>query len=291
MRTLGFDLPRIIGVLALAVGVAGCSAIKLGYSTFPNLAYFWLDGYVDFSDSQAPLARGELERLHAWHRQEELPRLVDLLARLEQMAPGPVSPQQACGVVREVQARLNLVADRAEPAVTTLATDLSAKQLKHLERKYRSNNSTFRKDWLEQSPAEQKEKRYEQMLDRIEMIYGRLDDPQRAVLRRGIEQSIHDPQRILAERQRRQQDLLATLQQVTQPATPAAESRALLRAYLQRAQHSPDAGYRAWQEALLEEGCRIFSAVHDSTTPAQRDQAVRRLRAYQRDLRDLAGQR
>lgn len=40
----------------------------------------------------------------------------------------------------------------------------------------------------------------------------------------------------------------------------------------------------------MQEGCRSFEAVHQSTTPAQRDQAVRRLRTYQRDLRDLAAQ-
>jgi hypothetical protein len=34
----------------------------------------------------------------------------------------------------------------------------------------------------------------------------------------------------------------------------------------------------------------MFSAVHASTTVAQRQQAVRRLRAYQRDLRELSAQ-
>jgi hypothetical protein len=100
---------------------------------------------------------------------------------------------------------------------------------------------------------------------------------------------MHEPQRILAERQRRQQDLLQTLRRVAEPGTAADQARNLMRAYLERAQHSPDTGYRAWQEALVQESCRIFSAVHESTTPAQRQQAARRLRAYQRDLWELSG--
>ena len=44
------------------------------------------------------------------------------------------------------------------------------------------------------------------------------------------------------------------------------------------------------RDALIQEGCRTFTAVHQVTTPAQREQAARRLRAYQRDLQELAAQ-
>jgi hypothetical protein len=291
MKTTRLGLAGIICALALSMGLAGCSAIKLGYNNFPEVAYWWLDGYVDFSDAQAPRVRQQLGRLQAWHRQQELPRFVELLARMEQMAPGTVSPQQACGVVADVQARLIAVADQAEPAVVGLARELTPAQLRHLERKYRGNNEDFAREWIAPAPPEQREKRYEQALDRLESIYGRLDEPQRAVLRRGAEQSIYNPARVLQERQRRQQDLLQTLRRTTDPAVSEADARGLMRAYLDRAAQSPDTTYRAWQDQLLQEGCRLFAAVHESTTPQQREQAARRLRAYQRDLRDLAVQR
>jgi hypothetical protein len=279
----------IIVALLLAVVLAGCSTIKLGYSRLPELAYLWLDGYVDFSDEQSPLARQELARLHAWHRQHELPGFIELLARAEQLVAGPISAQQACSITAEVQARLNRVADQAEPAVVSLATSVTPAQLRHLERKYRRNNERFQREWIRATPAEQKEKRLATMLDRIEMVYGRLGAPQRAVLRQGIEQSIYEPQRVLQERQRRQQDLLQTLGQVIAPGVAPETARQHLRGYLQRAQHSPEPAYRAWQQQLLQESCRVFSQVHDSTTPEQRQQAARRLRAYQHDLRDLTG--
>lgn len=284
-------LARIIVVLALAVGLAACSAVKLGYNTLPTVAYWWLDGYVDFSDEQTPQVRSELTRLHTWHRTQELPRLAGLLARLEQLAPGSVSAQQACGFVDELQARMNIVADQAEPAVVAMALALTPQQLQHLERKYRSNNETYRKEWIEAPPAEQKEKRFEQMLERSEMIYGKLDEPQRAVLHQAIEQSMFDARRILAERHRRQQDLLQTLRRLQEQAPSPEQARLLMRGYLDRAQRSPDTAYRAWQQDLLQEGCRTFAALHDSTTAAQREQAVRRLRGYQRDLRELSAQR
>jgi hypothetical protein len=63
----------------------------------------------------------------------------------------------------------------------------------------------------------------------------------------------------------------------------------MLRGWFERTAAPADPAYRAWQEALVQEGCRTFAAVHQSTTAAQREQAVRRLRAYQRDLRELSG--
>ena len=280
-------LGGIILAVALSLALSACSALKLGYNTMPDLGYWWLDGYLDFSDAQRVGVRGELAQLHAWHRQQELPQLAELLGRLEQLAPGDVTPQQACDVVSDVRARVSAVGDRIEPAAAALATTLTARQLRHLERKFRSANETFRKEQV--APADRREKRYERVLDRVEMIYGRLDEPQRAVLRQGLAQSAYDPARILADRERRQQDLLRTLRAITTAPPSPVDARAQLHGWRERAEHAPDPAYRAWQEGLVQEGCRIFSAVHQSTTPAQRDQAVRRLRAYQRDVRELAG--
>jgi hypothetical protein len=66
-------LARIIVLPALVAGLAACSAIKLGYNNLDEIAYWWLDSYVDFTDDQAPRAREDLARLHWWHRNEELP--------------------------------------------------------------------------------------------------------------------------------------------------------------------------------------------------------------------------
>ena len=283
-------LGGIILALAFALALSACSAIKLGYSNFPNLAYWWLDSYVDFSDEQAPVVRDEIARLHAWHRQNELPKVLELLARLEQLAAGEVSAQQACSIAAEGRLRLQAVIDNAEPAVARLAASLTNREQRHLARKFRRNNERFQKEWVHVPRAEQVDKREKQMTERLEMFYGRLEEPQRVVLRRRLEQSVYDPARSLTEWERRQQDLLQVLRRVSQRGTPEAEARTQLRGWVARIEKTPDPGYRAYQEAQLQEGCTTFAAVHQSTNAAQRDAAVRRLRAYQRDLRDLLSQ-
>ena len=287
--TTGFNLARIIGVLAATAVLSACSAVKLGYNNFHEVAYWWLDGYVDFDRSQTTRVREDLARLHLWHRSNELPQYADLLQKMERLAPGDVTPAQVCGFFDELRERLNALAEQSEPAVVTLALGLAPEQLLHIERKYGKSNADYRKDWVQLTPTELKEKRVKRVLERSEMIYGRLGEAQRARLRQQMEQSAFDAQRILAERQRRQQDALQTLRKLAGQPVAMAEARMLLRGYIERAQQSPNATYRAIQEALIQENCRNVAATHNSTTAAQREAAVQRLSSYQRDLRELAG--
>jgi hypothetical protein len=92
-------------------------------------------------------------------------------------------------------------------------------------------------------------------------------------------------------RRRRQQDTLAVLRRLTgQPALSLQRGAAAVHELVDRFITSPDPAYRAYIDAMRQETCRLTSAVHNSTTPAQRDFAVRRLRAWQRDLGELAAQ-
>jgi hypothetical protein len=281
----------IIVALGIALALTACSAVKLGYANLPHLAWWWLDGYADFSDEQEPRVREAIAALHAWHRHNELPRVGEVLARMEQMAPGDITPQQACSVVQDAQARMKEFARHAEPAAVSLAATLSPRQLRHIGRKFRSSNERFRKEWIELPSDEQLEKRYTKMLDRVESIYGSLEAPQRRVLRQRLASTSWDPRRMAAQWQRRQQDLLQILTRISsQPGLPAAEAGALLRGWVERLEQPADPAYRAYQDALLQEGCATFAAVHQVTTPAQREQAARRLRAWQRDVRELTAQ-
>lgn len=283
------SLPRIIVLLVIACALGACSAIRLGYDNLGEIAYWWLDSYVDFTQEQSVRVREDLARLHRWHRRHELAPIVGLLQRMEALVPGDISPAQACGFVAQFRERLNAATQQAEPAVVTLALSLAPEQLLHLERKYDKNNADYTRDWVGLEPQALKDKRFKQFVERSEMVYGQLDEPQRGALRRQLERSIFDPRRMLEERKRRQQDALDTLRRIAGQPIALGDARSLLRGYLARAQESPDVAYRAYQQALIDESCRSFSVLHNSTSLAQREAAVRQLRAYQRDLLALVG--
>jgi hypothetical protein len=281
---------RIIGLPLAAALLAGCAAIKIAYNNSPDVLYWWMDGYVDFTPAQTPKVREELNRLQAWHRASELPRYVELLKKVERMAPGDVTAEQVCGVIAEGRAKWHAVAERAEPVAATIALGIEPAQFHNLERKYAKNNASHRKEWLALKPKEVHDKRFKEILKRSEMFYGNLDEPQRAAIRHHVEHSSFDVQVSNTERLRRQQDALQTLRRIHAEKATMAQARSEMKGYLQRSMDSPDPAYRAYQQTLMKEGCASFAAAHNATTPAQRQNAVKKLQAYQADFLDLAAQ-
>lgn len=279
---------RIIGLLSLSMTLAGCSALKLGYAALPEVAYWWLDGYLGFEGAQSQRLREDLKRLHAWHRSAELPRVVALLQHMERLAPNDLTPAQACAFEPEIRERYLALRDRAEPAIVTNALTLTPEQLKHLERKYARNNREFEKDWMRPSPAEQIDKRIKLVAERVETIYGTVSDAQRAAIRKQLEATSFPAADVLAERKRRQQETLALLQRLTTQPTPLGEARMAVRGLMQRFTESPDPAWRAYQAAVVQDACRLVAAVHNAATPPQREHAAQRLRGWQRDLQELS---
>jgi hypothetical protein len=286
--TILTKLSRIIGVLAACMVLAGCSAIKLGYSNLPQVSYWWLDAYLDFTEDQSPRVRDALAQLHLWHRQQELPRFAQLLTQAERLAGGDIAPQQACGLYDGLRQRLAAARAQAEPPMVAVALTLTPQQLRHVAQRSERNNAEFRRDWLALSPAALRDKRFKQLEDRAEMVYGTLEAPQRETLRQAVAKSVFDPRGMLAERERGQADLQRTLSAMQAPGLPAAEATRLMQGFLDRLQLSPDAAWNRHQQTLLQEGCAMAAAVHNAATPAQRSNTVRRMRAYQRDIADLA---
>ena len=288
-RIIGWrKLGQLLAVAALAL-LQACSAVKLAYDNAPEFGYWWLDGYVDFSDAQTIKVREELARLLQWHRANELPKIAELLQKTQQLALDDVSPGAACSLFADSRLRFNAVTSQVETAATVLAMSLSAEQIAKIERKFGKGNDEWQRDWLKLGPAERLDKRVKSNLERAEEFYGKLEDRQVAVLRGALQNSTFDAALSYAERLRRQQDLAATLKQTN--GKTSSEALSALRAWLARANQSPNPAYRSYSDKLTQESCASFSLLHNSTTPEQRARAVRRLAAYERDARELGGQR
>ncbi len=279
-------LPRIIGGLLL-VFLAGCSAVKTGYNSAPTLIYWWLDGYVDFNETQDKPVRDSLAALHAWHRQQELPAYADLLQRMQQLAGGSVSAELVCTFSNQVRQHMQRLSERSAAGLARVVPTLQDEQLRALAQKLEKNNQKWREEWLDGTPAELLERRLEQTVDRYEDFYGRLSEAQKTLLRQRLAASSFDARASWAERLRRQQDLLRVFQEHRGAERPAHVQAEML-ALLQRQLDSPEPAYRARFERLLTEGCQTLALLHNSASAAQRQHLAERLRGYEADFRTLA---
>ena len=284
-------LPRIIGALALAGLLVSCSAVKTLYNQAPDLAYWYLDGYVDFNGAQSLQVKSGLERLQAWHRQTQLPAYVDMLRRLQERMPANLSPAQACQTYADVRSRLVAVSAEFEPTASAMVATLDASQLRHMEKRFTKSNAEFREDFLNGSPQEQRARRLKKAVKRAEMLYGDLQEEQLAALAQAIDQSPFNAALTYNEWQRRQRDVLQTLHGLAGKPNPPGETRKAVRALIERTVRSPDPGYRNYEQALTEQSCQSFAAFHNQTTPSQRKNAVDTLRGYEQDFTILTGTR
>ncbi len=281
---------RSLALALLATSVlAGCSAIKLGYEQGPSLSYWWLDAHLDFSDTQTPKVREALERLQRWHRQRELPLYADLLARTATLAEGPIDAEQVCQVEREVMQRLDVLQRESIRALSPVAAEINARQIRHLSAHLEQKNTRWEEQWMQGTASARLQRRLDKVVDRHSDFYGSLTAAQTSLLRKQLEQSLWTPEWGRQERLRQQRDLLGTLMRVAQEDLPVRSTEtALLGVWERWLSPQADADRQRWQ-SWLEQGCKNLAELHNSTSAEQRQRAARRLRAYEKDLRELAG--
>ncbi|HEX3139437.1 MAG TPA: DUF6279 family lipoprotein [Rhizobacter sp.] len=279
----------IIGwLLALGSLLCGCGAVRFAYGQGPELAYWWLDGYADFNETQTPRAREAIEGWFRWHRATQLPDYAQFLVRLQAQATEPITPAQVCRLYDETASRSEAMIERALPAAVDTVQSLTLQQIAHIERKYAKVNAEFRNDYLHSDPELRLSKSVERAQERAEMIYGNLSEAQHEQLVRAIAASPFDPQLWLAERMQRQQDTLKTLRRLVTEHASADQTLAALRVLVQQVQRSPREPYVAYQARLQQYNCRLTAELHNSTSREQRAAAVKKLKSWEEDARALA---
>jgi len=278
----------IAALLLLAVGLTGCSAVRFGYNQAPELVYWWLDGYADFDDPQSRRAREMLGQWFSWHRRTQLPDYAGLLQRAQADVLADTTPDRVCRWWDELRRRGEVAVDQLLPAAAELIPSLSAQQVQHIEARYQRNDEEFRKEYLSADPAQRLKDSVKRTLERIEFIYGTLDDEQRERVARLVAASPFDAEAWNAERLQRHKETLQMLRRLNTEPVNRDTALATLRAHVLRLTRSPREPYRQYQQKLETYNCAFAASLHNATTPAQRQAAAARLKGWEGDFRALA---
>jgi hypothetical protein len=277
----------VLGVLALLGLLQACSTLQIAYNQAPELAYWYLDGYLDLSGAQSLQLKDELARLQAWHRQSELPLYIATLQKLQHELPQDLDAAAVCAIASDVRSKLMALSARAETGAATLADTLSEAQLAHLERRFAKDNARWREEVLDATPQQRRDRRYQRTVKRAKMLYGRLDDAQLAVIRQRVEPSRFDAERAYLETLRRQNDALTALRGLVAGPATTGDSAQAIRGLFERNWNAPEPAERSLRAQMTQDSCRTLAAIHNSTTPAQRSKAVQTLRRYESDFMAL----
>jgi len=272
---------------ALLTLLSGCSALRIGYGTAPDLAYWWFDRYVDFRGDQTPRVRAALAQWFSWHRRTQLPDYAALLARMRAEAPSDTTPARVCEWQGELMRRIDTAYDRANPAIAEIVATLTPDQIVQIERRQSKVNEDFRDDYLQPDRAKRAAATLKRTVERAEMVYGKLDAAQRDRMAAALARSPFDPDAWDAERRARQQDVRQLLAKLLRDKPAPAQAQAELRAYVDRIERSPHEPYRRYTERLNEFNCAFIATLHNGTSAEQRRHAVKTLAGWEDDLNAL----
>ena len=274
-------------MVLLLPALSGCSALRLGYANGPQLAWWWIDGYFDFSREQTLQVRQALDKWFDWHRNSQLPEYVTLLTSARQQLLAPATPAIVCRWQDRVREQLEPALARAVGDFADIVPGLGDSQFKHLEQKYTKLIDEMRANFLQADAAERQRESLKRALERAERVYGNLDDAQLRVIAAGVAASPFNPEMWLVERQRRQRDTLQVLRRLVAERSDRDKRIAALRALVERTERSPNPEYRAYQLKLSEYNCALASQIHNATTLSQRQKARDNVKGWEDDLKSL----
>ncbi len=273
----------IIGSAVLLA--AGCGALRVAYSNGPTLAWWQLDGWLDADREQTRAAKAAIERWFAWHRSTQLAPTAALLAEARAQVMQPITPEAICRFNERLQALAQPAIARALDEAAGLVPLLTEANFKAMEAKAAEELAEDRDELLQADPAERREQALERARKRFERIYGRLDEPQLAVLKTGLAELPLEPERWIADRERRQKETVALLRRLVAERAPREQRLAALKGLVEARTTPADPERRARQQRLAEANCELGARLHNSTTPAQRERARANLLGWESDLR------
>lgn len=287
MTRFSFKRP-IIAVLIVALSTfAGCSVIRFGYSQANHVTYWWVDRFVDFNEVQGPRARDGLAQWFAWHRRAHLPGYANLLVNSQTLVLEDITPERTCGLWTDLRGYMDSAFERALPMTAELALTLTQQQIQNIQRRYDKINEEFRDEHLQGDASRRLKKSIKRTAERAEFFYGKLNDTQQEFIAQWVTRSPYEVNIWNAERHRRQQDLVQVLRRLNADNPGQDRAQAALRAYVERIYRSPDDSYRKYAEQVWIYNCAFVANLHNTTTAAQRKHAVKKLKDWESEVREL----
>jgi hypothetical protein len=274
----------LVFVLA-ALLLSGCSAIRLGYGQADTIAVWMADEYFDLDARQKQEFLARFERLHEWHRYEQLPEYVSFLNATKKRLQGDPGREDVLWFIEGLKARYRLIASRAAGDAADILATLAPAQLDALQRQLDKDNRKFvRKYQLEDGIEDQKEARANRNLKQITDWAGSLTRAQEQKITAMLDGLPLIDSLRLEDRRRRQREFLQLLELRGDKSRFTASLRHWLLDWEQGRSPQYDRLLARWWEQRVA----FYLAVYRLLTPAQRAIALHRLQDYIEDFQSLS---
>lgn len=279
---------RILALLlALVAGLAACtSMVGLGYNHADTVAAWQAEQYFDLDGLQKDLFRERFDKLHAWHRQEQLPEYVAFFGDARKRLQAGLQPADVDWFADGLRQRYRTIARRAAPDAAELLATLTPQQIEHLQQRWEKDNRKFASEHRVQGTAEDRRRaRAKRMIAQIKPWAGHLTGEQEAKIA-DMAAGLPDLERQrLDDRIRRQREFLQLLEHRN---GDRAEFTQRLTQWLVDWERGRDPQYAKASDAAWRHRNQFFVATAALLTPEQRSHALQRMQTHIGEFRRLA---
>ncbi|MEM1153725.1 MAG: DUF6279 family lipoprotein [Pseudomonadota bacterium] len=270
-------------LLASLVFLGACSSTTFVYNQLDTIVPWYVDDYVDLDREQREQLDAELEVFLAWHRQQELPRYVQLLDQVDSTLGTPVTTEEIADLYAEMEVAFVRLEEESLVWLLDLGESLTDQQVAELLVYMQERQEEFKEEYLSRSDEEYREKIYDNLKDNFSDYMGRLDKQQRERLQLASQEMERTDALWLQEREIWQERIAEFLER-----EPGWQQR-VREAVAQRGESVSE----EYREAYLHNLDVIFVAVADvlnSRTEKQDDRLRREVVSLRDDLETLIAQ-
>ncbi|HYL19965.1 MAG TPA: DUF6279 family lipoprotein [Burkholderiales bacterium] len=283
------QLARTVATAFAIALLASCSAIDSGTLDIAYEHADWLlqkmsTHYVELDKGQAEALRARLDRLHAWHRTQELPMYADLLDQAAERVARRLSKDDIDWMIHSFEERRRVGAAAVSKELAPLLLTLSASQQAQIAGAMTRDNARFAKTQLEPDAAALSKERTKWLAGQVERWTGKLTPGQFERVRRVALATADFPAERLEQRRRWQAALLRNVRQYHDELALGAALTELLASPRSVA----DDGYIRAVARLEDELTQMILDLDRTLTVEQRAAVVTHLHTYSRRLRELA---
>ena len=170
-------------VLACLLWLTACSGTTFVYNRLDTILPWYVDDYVELNASQERQLEEILRPFLDWHRQQELPRYVELLNQVDSSLDHEVTPAELANIYDEMQVAWLRLEQESLDGLLELGESLSDAQVQEFLAYMWKRQDEYEEEYLTRSGSEYREEIYENFADTLEDYLGRLTAEQKDRLR------------------------------------------------------------------------------------------------------------
>ena len=283
MRIL--DTRTLLLMLCLLLS-AGCSMVRSGYGHVDSVAAWMAHDYFDLNSEQRDQFAQRFERLHAWHRQTQLPEYAQFLGDMQARAKRGLREDDLLWLFDGFRQRYARIAAQGAADAADLLATLTPQQVEAFRQQVDKDNRKFlREQRSAESEAERRRFVQQRALSQLHDWLGPLSDAQQARITT-LMQNLPLVDKLRHEdRLRRQREFFALLEQ------RGGERRAFaqkLRDWLEHWESGRSAEQTRQFEDSWKKRAAFYAAVDRLLTAEQRRHLTGKLQDYIDDFRELS---